>query len=59
MQDEIMQDSFGDGDELDEFSGTMALVMWANLLQLLCVCRRVGCGAQVLPDNMKPTRKGT
>ena len=44
--------------EPDEFSGTMVLVMWTSLLQLLCKCRREGCGAAVLPDNMKPIKKG-
>ena len=44
--------------EPDEFCGTTVIVMWASLLQLLCKCRRVGCGASVLPDNIRATRKG-
>ena len=32
--------------------------MWSNLLLLLAKCQKPGCGAAVLPDNMKFIRNG-
>ena len=32
--------------------------MWSNLLLLLAKCQKPGCGAAVLPDNMKVIRNG-
>ena len=44
--------------ESNEFSGALILVMWSNLLLLLAKCQKPGCGAAVLPDNMKVIRNG-
>ena len=41
-----------------DFSGAAIIVMWSCLLQLLTKCRREGCGAAVIPDNMVPQRNG-
>ena len=40
------------------FSGAIVLVMWSCLIELLSKCRRSGCSANVLPDNMIATRNG-
>ena len=45
-------------DESGGLSGAIVLVMWTSLLQLLYKCRKPGCAAAVLPDNMKPVRNG-
>ena len=70
---EMLEESFIDGDihviyttaflkfnvaESEDFTNATVLVMWTCLLQLLCKCQRQGCGAPVLPDNMKPIRNG-
>ena len=44
--------------ESEDFSGAAVLVMWTSLLQLLSKCRRQGCGAAVLSDNMRTVRNG-
>ena len=70
---EVFDDSVIDGDhnkeknkyyillflETEDLSGAIVLVMWLNLLQLLTKCRKPGCGAAVLPDNINPVRNGT
>ena len=68
---ETLDDSIADGkaelsqhiinpcfQESEDLSGAIVLVMWTSLLQLLCKCRKPGCAAAVLPDNMKPVRNG-
>ena len=55
---EGVDDSTIDGDESEEFSGALILVMWSNLLLLLAKCQKPGCGAGVLSDNMKIIRNG-
>ena len=37
---------------------SIVLVMWTCLLQLLSKCQRDGCGAGVLPDNMRTVKNG-
>ena len=44
--------------ESEDLSGATVLVMWTSLLQLLCKCRKPGCAAAVLPDNIRPVRNG-
>jgi hypothetical protein len=58
VQSNISVDIDDDIPESEDFSETTVLVMWTSLLQLLCKCRKSGCGAQVLPDNMRPVRNG-
>jgi hypothetical protein len=41
-----------------DMSGSAIIVMWSCLLQLLTKCRHEGCGAQVNPDNISPSRNG-
>ena len=40
-------------------SGTVVMVMWCSLVQLLSKCTRTGCGAAVLPSNMEARKNGT
>ena len=42
----------------ENFSGAIVLVMWSCLIELLSKCRKSGCSANVLPDNMVATRNG-
>ena len=70
---ETLEDSFIDGNafeamiliffyiiilESEDFSQATVIVMWVSLLELLCKCTHPGCGASVLPDNMRPVRNG-
>jgi len=38
--------------------GKMLIVSWSSVLLMLSICRREGCGSQVLPDNMDVTKRG-
>ena len=42
----------------ENFSGAIVLVMWSCLIELLSKCRKSGCSANILPDNMVATRNG-
>ena len=39
-------------------SGAVVMVMWCSLIQLLSKCKKDGCAAPVLPDNMTARRNG-
>ena len=39
-------------------SGAVVMVMWCFLIQLLSKCKKDGCAAPVLPDNMTARRNG-
>ena len=39
-------------------SVAVVMVMWCSLIQLLSKCKKDGCAAPVLPDNMTARRNG-
>ena len=55
IEDELDSEPETEGVKID---GSLLIVPWACILMLLSKCQRHGCSDQVLPSNVKVSRKG-
>ena len=55
--DKIIEDSEPETEGV-KIDGSLLIVPWACILMLLSKCQRHGCSDQVLPSNVKVSRKG-
>ena len=55
LLDEADSDTETEGAKIDD---SLLLVPGSSLLKLLSKCQRIGCPEQVLPSNIKVSRKG-